>query len=63
MDVKKVREAYIMILLNCKSNSGILYLRPKVTLHFSVQNIFILVLILSKLNIAVSFKHLPYHNS
>ena len=39
------------------------YLKPKVTLHFSIFNISILVLILSKLNIAMSSKHLSYHHS
>ena len=36
-----------------------IYLRPKVTLHFSVPNISTLILILSKLNIAMSFQHMP----
>ena len=37
----------------------LLYLRPKVTLHFSVQNISTLILILSKLNIARSSQYIP----
>ena len=40
-----------------------LYSRPKVTLHFSFLNISILVLILSKWNIAISFQHFATHNS
>ena len=39
------------------------YSRPKVTLHFSFLNISILVLILSKWNIAISFQHFSTHNS
>ena len=35
-----------------------IYLRPKVTLHFSVSNISTLILILSKLNITMSFQHM-----
>ena len=37
-----------------------LCVRPKVTLHFSVQNTSTLILILSKLNIAMSFQHMPF---
>ena len=40
-----------------------IYSRPKVTLHFSFLKISILVLILSKWNIAISFKHFSKHNS
>ena len=40
-----------------------IYLRPKVTLHFAMLNISILVLILSQLNNAVSYQHLPNRNS
>ena len=40
-----------------------LYSRPKVTLHFSFLNISILVLILSRLNIVISFQHFSTHNS
>ena len=36
-----------------------IYLRPKVTLHFSVPNISTFILDLSKLNIAMSFQHMP----
>ena len=36
-----------------------IYLRQKLTLHISMQNIFIHVLNLSKWNIAISFQHLP----
>ena len=42
-------------LTGCK----ILYLRPKVTLHFSVPNKSTLILILSKLNAAMSSQHMP----
>ena len=38
-----------------------IYLRQKVTLHFSVPNISTLILILSKLNIAISSQHMPIH--
>ena len=40
-----------------------IYSRPKVTLHFSFLNISILVLILSRWNIAISFQHFSTHNS
>ena len=36
-----------------------IYLRPKVTLHFSVANISTLILILSKLNISMISHHMP----
>ena len=36
-----------------------IYLRPKVTLHFSVPNISSLILILRKLIIAMSSQHIP----
>ena len=41
----------------------LLYSRPKVTLHFSFLNISILVQILIKWNIAISFQHFSMHNS
>ena len=44
-------------------DTSFIYLKSKVTLHFSAPNISILVLILSKLNIAMSSQHLPFHNS
>ena len=44
-------------------NKSVIYSRPKVTLHFSFINISILVLILSKWNIAISFQHFSTHNS
>ena len=40
-----------------------MYLRPKVTSRFSVPNISILVLIVSKLNISMNYQHLHLHNS
>ena len=42
---------------------GIYILKTDVTLHLSVPNISIFVLVLSKLNIAMSFQHLPERNS
>ena len=40
-------------------NNEEIYIRPKITLHFSVPNVSTLILILSKLNIAMSFQHMP----
>ena len=53
----------VLYLLSPRLCFFIVYLRPKVTLHFSVLNISILILLLSKWNIAISSQHLPKHSS
>ena len=61
-EIKKI--SYLKI-VSFKNINSVLYIysRPKVTLHFSYLNISILVLILSKWNIAISFQHFSTHNS
>ena len=59
----KKAPARLAICSHCILSICNIYSRPKLTLHFSFLNISILVLILSKWNIAISFQHFSTHNS
>ena len=58
-DLLDVNQYYIFSCLQSRWHSNKIYLQPKVTLHFEIQNLSLLFLILTKFNIAMSFSYPP----